>query len=58
MVEWPCKDYGLSTTNSMIWEELMVMMEEEYCPRSEMQGLEQELWNLTMKDSEIAVYTV
>lgn len=33
------------------------MMIEEYYPRSEMKGLEQELLNLTMKDSEIVAYT-
>ena len=33
------------------------MMIEEYCPRGEVQKLEQELWNLTMKDSDIEAYT-
>lgn len=51
------KTMGLTTAYAMSWKELKVMMKEEYCPRTEMQGLEQELWNLTMKDFEIATYT-
>lgn len=34
------KTMGLTTTNVMSWEELKVMMMEEYYPRSKMQGLE------------------
>ena len=30
---------------------------EDYCPRGEVQILEQQLCNLTMKDSDIAAYT-
>ena len=41
----------------MSWEALKVMMMEEYYLGSEMQGLEQELWNITMKGFEIATYT-
>ena len=33
------------------------MLLEEYCPRSEIQNLEQEFWNLTMEGSEIQAYT-
>lgn len=51
------KTIDLTTTNAMSWEELKVVMMEEYYPRSEMQGLEQEYWSLTMKGSEIAAYT-
>ena len=32
-------------------------MVEEYCPRSEIQKLEHELWNLTMQGSDIKGYT-
>ena len=32
------------------------MMIEEYCPRGEIQKLEQELWNLTMTGSDIVTY--
>lgn len=40
----------------MKWEELKRILVEEYCPREEIQKLEQELWNLTMKGSEISTY--
>lgn len=33
------------------------MMMEEYCPRGEAQKLEQELWDLTMTNSDIVSYT-
>ncbi|KAL4555062.1 hypothetical protein LXL04_037673 [Taraxacum kok-saghyz] len=48
---------GLPATNVLTWEELKVMLLEEYCPRSEVKKLEQEFWNLTMKGSEIQAYT-
>ena len=34
------------------------MMLEEYCPRSEVQNLEQEFWNLTIKGLEAKAYTI
>ncbi|XP_052623234.1 uncharacterized protein LOC128128407 [Lactuca sativa] len=48
---------GIDTANSMKWEELKMMLVEEYCPREEIHKLEQELWTLTMKGSEIKAYT-
>lgn len=48
---------GISTANSMTWEDIKIMLIEEYIPRDEMQNLGQDLWNLTIKDSEIASYT-
>ena len=51
------KTMTLTIANSMSWEELKTMLLEEYCPRSEMQKLESELWNLTMKGSDINAYT-
>jgi len=51
------KTIGLVEANAMTWEELKAMMVEEYCPRSELQKLEQELWNLTMQGSDITGYT-
>ncbi|CAH1452087.1 unnamed protein product [Lactuca virosa] len=41
----------------MGWEALRELMIEEYCPRGEIQKLEQELWSLTMKGSDIVSYT-
>lgn len=48
---------GIDAANYMKWEELKRMLVEEYCPREEIQKLEQELWNLKMKGSEINAYT-
>ncbi|KAL4573708.1 hypothetical protein LXL04_020523 [Taraxacum kok-saghyz] len=47
----------ITAANSMSWDELKTMMVEEYCPRSEVQNLEQEFWNLTIKGSEVKAYT-
>ena len=47
---------GINTENSMKSEELMMVLVEEYYSRKEIQKLEQELWNLTMKGSEIVAY--
>ena len=48
---------GIVAANGMTWADLKTMMITEYCPRSELQKLEQELWNLTMQGSNIAAYT-
>ena len=34
----------LGVANAMTWNELKVMMVEVYCPRSEIQNMEQEFW--------------
>nr|GFA14626.1 hypothetical protein [Tanacetum cinerariifolium] len=34
-----------------------MMMTDEYCPRNELQRMEQELWNLTVKGDDIEGYT-
>jgi hypothetical protein len=47
---------GIVEANAMTWEELKTKMIKEYCPRSELQKLEQELWNLTMQGSDITSY--
>ncbi|KAI3750191.1 hypothetical protein L2E82_20820 [Cichorium intybus] len=51
------KSLTLPVANSMGWEELKTMLMKEYCPRGEIQKLEQELWNLTMKGSDLNAYT-
>ena len=38
-------------------EDLKELMLAEYCPHGKMQKLEQELWNLKIKGSDIAAYT-
>lgn len=48
---------GVFTANTMNWEELKAFLIEEYCPWDKMQNIEHELWNLTMKGSEIVAYT-
>ncbi|XP_023743775.1 uncharacterized protein LOC111891938 [Lactuca sativa] len=46
----------LPVANAMLWEELKEMMLAEYCPRGEIQKLEQELWNITVQNSDIEAY--
>ena len=41
----------------MGWENLKQMLMQEYCPRGEVQKIEQELWSLTMVGSNITTYT-
>ncbi|GJT76754.1 reverse transcriptase domain-containing protein [Tanacetum coccineum] len=42
---------------AMSWRELMKLMTEVYCPRNEIQKMETELWNLTMKNNDLTAYT-
>ncbi|GKD90825.1 ribonuclease H-like domain-containing protein, partial [Tanacetum coccineum] len=42
---------------AMSWRELMKLMAEVYCPRNEIQKMELELWNLTVKNNDLAAYT-
>nr|GEY15711.1 putative reverse transcriptase domain-containing protein [Tanacetum cinerariifolium] len=48
---------GTEAAFSMSWRELMKLMTEVYCPRNEIQKMESELWNLTMKNNDLATYT-
>ncbi|GJZ34537.1 putative reverse transcriptase domain-containing protein [Tanacetum coccineum] len=48
---------GNEATYAMSWTELMKLMTEVYCPRNEIQKMETELWNLTMKGNDLTVYT-
>ncbi|GJS75454.1 putative reverse transcriptase domain-containing protein [Tanacetum coccineum] len=38
-------------------KELMKLMAEVYCPRTEIQKMESKLWNLTIKNNDLAAYT-
>nr|GEY19283.1 hypothetical protein [Tanacetum cinerariifolium] len=38
-------------------KELMKLIAEMYCPRNEIQKMESELWNLTVKNNDLAAYT-
>ncbi|XP_052624166.1 uncharacterized protein LOC128132142 [Lactuca sativa] len=51
------KSLTLAVANSLSWEDLKKMMLKEYCPRGEVQKLEQELWNLRMAGSDLTTYT-
>ncbi|GKD14135.1 putative reverse transcriptase domain-containing protein [Tanacetum coccineum] len=42
---------------AMSWRKLMKLMAEVYCPRNEIQKIESELWNLTVKNNDLAAYT-
>ncbi|GJZ91158.1 putative reverse transcriptase domain-containing protein [Tanacetum coccineum] len=42
---------------SMSLRELMKLMDEVYCPRNEIQKMESELWNLTVKNNDLTTYT-
>ncbi|GKG38418.1 reverse transcriptase domain-containing protein [Tanacetum coccineum] len=48
---------GIDATYETPWKELMKMMTEEYCLRNELQKMETELWNLTVKGTDITGYT-
>ena len=47
----------ITAANPMSWDGVKTMMIEGYCPRSEVQNLEQKFWNLTIKGSEVKAYT-
>ncbi|GJW14882.1 putative reverse transcriptase domain-containing protein [Tanacetum coccineum] len=48
---------GLEVANSKSWNDMKIMMREEFCPPEEIQRMEVELWNLRVKDSNISAYT-
>ncbi|KAJ9544597.1 hypothetical protein OSB04_024304 [Centaurea solstitialis] len=48
---------GRDATGQISWEDFKKMLKEEFCPRSEIQKLEAELWHHEMKGSDITTYT-
>ena len=46
-----------AVANSISWEDLKALMLKEYCPRGEVQKLEEELWNLKMSGMDLEAYT-
>ncbi|GJV48070.1 putative reverse transcriptase domain-containing protein [Tanacetum coccineum] len=48
---------GIEATYVMRWTKLMKLMTEVYCPRNEIQKMETELWNLTVKGNDLTAYT-
>ncbi|GKB84444.1 putative reverse transcriptase domain-containing protein [Tanacetum coccineum] len=48
---------GTEAAFAMSWRELMKLMTKVYYPRNEIQKMETELWNLTVKNNDLAAYT-
>ncbi|GKB04084.1 hypothetical protein Tco_0832227 [Tanacetum coccineum] len=48
---------GTDVAFAMSWRELMKLIAKVYCPRTEIQKIETELWNLTVKNNDLAAYT-
>nr|GFA44091.1 reverse transcriptase domain-containing protein [Tanacetum cinerariifolium] len=48
---------GTKAAFAMSWKELMKLMVEVYCQRNEIQKMESELWNQTVKNNDLAAYT-
>nr|GEW97386.1 hypothetical protein [Tanacetum cinerariifolium] len=42
---------------AMSWAELIKLMKKVYCPRNEVQKMETELWNLSVKGNDMIAYT-
>ncbi|GJV39805.1 putative reverse transcriptase domain-containing protein, partial [Tanacetum coccineum] len=47
---------GLFNANRIPWTEFKSMMTTEYCPTTEIQRMEQELWTMTLKGDDIEAY--
>ncbi|GJT72794.1 putative reverse transcriptase domain-containing protein, partial [Tanacetum coccineum] len=47
---------GLANANQIPWSNIKDMMTTEYCPSTEIQRMEQELWSLTLKGDDIEAY--
>ncbi|GKF12014.1 reverse transcriptase domain-containing protein, partial [Tanacetum coccineum] len=48
---------GVDATYAMNWAGLTKLMNEVYYPRNEIQKIETELWNLTVKGNDLTAYT-
>ncbi|GKF82703.1 reverse transcriptase domain-containing protein, partial [Tanacetum coccineum] len=44
---------GVEVAYAMNWVELMKLITKVYCPRNEIQKMETELWNLTVKGNDL-----
>ncbi|GJS95355.1 putative reverse transcriptase domain-containing protein [Tanacetum coccineum] len=51
------RNIGADAAFAMSWRELMKLMAEVYCLRTGIQKMESELWNLTIKNNDLAAYT-
>ncbi|GJS46674.1 putative reverse transcriptase domain-containing protein [Tanacetum coccineum] len=48
---------GLEVVNAKSWNDMKIMMREEFYPQEEIQRMEVELWNFRVKDSNKSAYT-
>ncbi|GJU29513.1 reverse transcriptase domain-containing protein [Tanacetum coccineum] len=48
---------GLDVANQMGWTEMKKLMTVEFCPAEELQRMENELWNLKVKEYNMVAYT-
>ncbi|GKC23265.1 putative reverse transcriptase domain-containing protein [Tanacetum coccineum] len=48
---------GTDAAYALSWRELLKLMTKVYCPRNEIQNMETELWNLSMKNNDMTTYT-
>ncbi|GKD37052.1 putative reverse transcriptase domain-containing protein [Tanacetum coccineum] len=48
---------GTDAAYALSWRELLKLMTEVYSPRNEIQKIETELWNLSVKNNDMATYT-
>nr|GFB20807.1 reverse transcriptase domain-containing protein [Tanacetum cinerariifolium] len=48
---------GHEAAYGMSWKTLIKMMTDKYCPQNEIRKLEMELWELKVKDTDLASYT-
>ncbi|GJS52316.1 putative reverse transcriptase domain-containing protein [Tanacetum coccineum] len=48
---------GLANANQIPWSNVKAMMTTEYCPATEIEKMEQELWTLTLKGDDIEAYS-
>ncbi|GJZ73116.1 reverse transcriptase domain-containing protein [Tanacetum coccineum] len=48
---------GTDVAYALSWRELLKLMTEVYCLRNEIQKMETELWNLSVKNNDMATYT-
>ncbi|KAJ9557045.1 hypothetical protein OSB04_011659 [Centaurea solstitialis] len=48
---------GREATSQISWEDFKKMLKDEFCPQSEIQKLEAELWHHEMKGNDVTTYT-
>ncbi|GJZ86373.1 putative reverse transcriptase domain-containing protein [Tanacetum coccineum] len=55
-LRYQVKTVGVDAAYAMTWKALMKLMTEVYFPRNEIQKMETELWNLTVKGNKLTAY--